>query len=306
VRNAFVSTLVDLAQRDERVVLLTGDLGFTVLEPFAERFPDRFFNAGVAEQNMVGVATGLAEAGYTPYAYSIATFASMRAYEFIRNGPVLHRLPVRIVGVGGGMDYGHNGMTHFALEDVAIMRVQPALTIVAPADPEQARTALPVVQELPGPVYLRLAKASTPVPGLHGRFELGRAELIGSGEDVALVALGPMAAQALEAAELLSRHGVASTVAIVSSLNPSPIEDLAALFGSVPLALTAEAHYENGGLGSLAAEIIAEQGLGCRLLRAAVRAMPAGVTGSGEYMFDRFGLSGERLADAAMQALAAA
>ena len=306
MRNAFVSTLVELADRDERVVLLTGDLGFTVLEPFAERFSDRFFNAGVAEQNMVGVATGLAEAGYTPYIYSIATFASMRAYEFIRNGPVLHRLPVRIVGVGGGMDYGHNGMTHFALEDVAIMRTQPALTVVAPADPEQVRTALAVVQAIPGPVYLRLGKASTPVPGLGGRFELGRAEFIGNGEDVALVALGPMAASAIEAAELLGRRGVGATVAIVSSLNPSPVEDLATLLGSVPLALAAEAHYENGGLGSLVAEIIAEQGLGCRLVRAGVRSMPAGVTGSTEYMFDRFGLSGERLADAAMQALAAA
>jgi transketolase len=306
MRNAFISTLVELAERDERVVLLTGDLGFTVLEPFAELFPDRFFNAGVAEQNMVGVATGLAEAGYTPYAYSIATFASMRAYEFIRNGPVLHRLPVRIVGVGGGMDYGHNGMTHFALEDVAMMRVQPALTVVAPADPDQARTALRAVQDLPGPVYLRLGKASTPVPGLGGRFKLGRAEMIGSGEDLALVALGPMAVPALEAAELLGRRGVATTVAIVSSLNPSPVEDLAGLFGSVPLALAAEAHYENGGLGSLAAEIIAEHGLGCRLVRAGVGSMPAGVTGSTEYMFDRFGLSGERLADAAMQALAAA
>ena len=90
-------------------MLLTGDLGFTVLEPFAERFPDRFFNVGVAEQNMVGVATGLAEAGFVPFVYSIATFASLRPYEFIRNGPVLHELPVRIVGVGGGLDYGHNG-----------------------------------------------------------------------------------------------------------------------------------------------------------------------------------------------------
>ena len=96
---------------DERIVLLTGDLGFTVFEPFAERFPDRFFNVGVAEQNMVGVATGLAEAGFIPFVYSIATFATLRPYEFIRNGPVLHRLPVRIVGVGGGLEYGTNGFT---------------------------------------------------------------------------------------------------------------------------------------------------------------------------------------------------
>ena len=106
VRATFVRTLVELAEEDERIVLLTGDLGFTVVEPFAERFPDRFFNVGVAEQNMVGVATGLAEAGFVPFVYSIATFATLRPYEFIRNGPVLHHLPVRVVGVGGGLEYG--------------------------------------------------------------------------------------------------------------------------------------------------------------------------------------------------------
>src|SRR5881296_3546916 len=102
MRGAFVRTLVELADEDRRVALLTGDLGYMALEPFAERFPDRFFNVGVAEQNMVGIATGLAEAGYVPYVYSIATFATLRPYEFIRNGPVHQRLPVRVVGVGGG------------------------------------------------------------------------------------------------------------------------------------------------------------------------------------------------------------
>src|ERR1700751_4301824 len=118
MRGAFVRALTELAERDSRIVLLTGDLGFMALEPFASKFPERFINVGVAEQNMVGLATGLAEAGFTPYVYSIATFASMRGYEFIRNGPVQHGLPVRIVGIGGGVDYGHNGLSHYALEDV--------------------------------------------------------------------------------------------------------------------------------------------------------------------------------------------
>src|SRR5579864_4783610 len=112
MRQRFIRTLIDLAAADSRVVLLTGDLGYTVVEPFNERFPDRFFNLGVAEQNMVGVATGLAEAGYIPFVYSIATFASLRPFEFIRNGPVAHRLPVRIVGIGMGFEYGHDGPTH--------------------------------------------------------------------------------------------------------------------------------------------------------------------------------------------------
>src|SRR5580765_3495660 len=142
MRREFASTLTAAAERDERIVLLTGDLGFMVLEPFTERFPDRFFNVGVAEQNMVGVATGLAEAGYVPYVYSIATFASLRPYEFIRNGPVHQQLPVRVVGVGGGFDYGTNGPSHHALEDLAVMRAQPGLTVLAPADFAQARAAL--------------------------------------------------------------------------------------------------------------------------------------------------------------------
>src|ERR687884_1315702 len=105
MRKAFVQALVELAAQDSRILLLTGDLGYMALEPFAERFPGRFFNVGVAEQNLVGLATGLAEAGFVPFLYSIAPFASLRPYEFLRNGPVLHRLPVRVVGVGGGFDY---------------------------------------------------------------------------------------------------------------------------------------------------------------------------------------------------------
>src|SRR5262249_20182428 len=142
VRREFVDALVAAADEDDRIVLLTGDLGFNALEPFAERFPERFFNVGVAEQNMVGLSVGLAEAGFVTYVYSIATFGSMRAYEFVRNGPVLHRLPVRIVGMGGGLDYGQNGVTHYAIEDLALMRAQPELTVLAPADGDQTRGAV--------------------------------------------------------------------------------------------------------------------------------------------------------------------
>lgn len=303
MRSAFAQVLLDLAGEDERIVLLTGDLGFAVLEPFAERFPDRFWNAGVAEQNMVGMATGLAEAGYTPYVYSIATFASMRGYEFVRNGPILHELPVRVVGVGGGMDYGHNGVTHYALEDAGIMRVQPGIAVIAPADPEQTRAALPEIQRLPGPAYLRLGKESQPVPGLDGRFALGRAERIGAGGDVALVALGGMAATAVEAAERLAQDGVEATVVVVSSLNPPPSEDLAETLAEVPLALSAEAHYVNGALGSLVAETIAEHGLPTRLLRAGLRATPIGATGSRPHLYERHGLAADQLAARVLRAL---
>ncbi|MDO8184189.1 transketolase C-terminal domain-containing protein [Conexibacter sp. JD483] len=301
MRSAFAAGLVEVAAADERIILLTADLGYTVLEPFAERFPDRFMNVGVAEQNMVGMATGLAEAGYTPYVYSIATFASMRGYEFIRNGPVLHQLPVRVVGVGGGLDYGHNGLTHYAVEDVALMRTQPDLTIVAPADPDQVRTAVPVLQQLNGPVYLRLGKESASVPGLMGRFRLGGVEAIGDGRDVVFVTLGGAAAQAVEAATLLSERGVEASVAVVSSLNPSPSDDLAVLLGETELAISVEAHYVAGGVGSFAAETIAERRLACRLVRAGLRETPVGETGSRDHLYARHGLMPEQLAAAALQ-----
>src|SRR5262245_41675240 len=182
MRKAFTRTLVELAEADPRIMLLTGDLGYMALEPFAERFPDRFLNVGVAEQNMVGVATGLAEAGFVPFVYSIATFATLRPYEFIRNGPILHRLPVRIVGIGGGYDSGPQGATHHGLEDVGVLRVQPGMTVVAAADHRQLATALRATAGLPGPVYYRLGKDdTTTVPGLDGRFAVGRVERVRAG-----------------------------------------------------------------------------------------------------------------------------
>jgi transketolase len=303
MRDDFIAELAELAAVDERVVLLTGDLGYLVLDVFSSRFPKRFFNVGVAEQNMVGIATGLAEAGYVPFVYSIATFATMRPYEFVRNGPVLHKLPVRIVGVGGGFDYGFNGITHFALEDYAVMRAQPDLTVVAPADSAQARAAVQATSALAGPIYFRIAKRGAPVPGLNGRFATGRLQLIGNGTDVALIAIGSVAGEAQRAAELLAEEGIAATVAVVSTFNPSPTEDLAELLGGVSLVISVETHYLNGGLGSLVAETIAERGLSCRLVRAGVDAVPRGLAGSQQFFEDRFGLSAQRLAALTQTAL---
>lgn len=304
MRREFVDSLVELAADDERIVLLTGDLGFAALEPFIERFPDRFFNAGVAEQNMVGVATGLAEAGFTPYVYSISTFASMRPYEFIRNGPVLHGLPIRIVGIGEGVDYGHNGMTHYALEDMALVRAQPGLALIAPADSAQVRPALRAVQDLPGPAYIRLSKQSFTVPGLGDDFELGRAQLLSVGEDAVIVAAGGMAATAVSCAGILADQGVSAGVVAVACLSPPPVRDLIAALSGVPLVLSLEAHYVTGGLGSLVAEVIAEHGLDCRLIRAGVESTPVGMSGTREYMHQQLGLSAERLAATLIRASA--
>jgi transketolase len=303
MRNAFVDGLLALAEEDERVMLLTGDLGFMVLEEFEKRFPERFVNCGVGEQNMVGVATGLAEAGFVPFVYSIATFSTLRPYEFIRNGPALHDLPVRIVGVGGGFDYGHNGITHFALEDYAVMRTQPRITTVAPSDAAQARAALRATAELPGPVYFRISKRGDDLPGLDGRFELGGLTTVREGRDAAILAIGSIAHEAVEAAARLAESNIDVAVGLVPSFNPSPVDDIAELLSEMPAVLTVEAHYRDGGLGSLVAETIAERGLDCRLLRAGVTHMPAGETGSQKFLEDRHGLSSRQLADQLERAL---
>ena len=302
MRRAFIEALTEAARKDPKIVLLTGDLGFMALEPFIEAHPDRFFNAGVAEQNMIGVATGLAEAGWKPYCYSIVTFATLRPYEFIRNGPILHRLPVRIVGVGGGMEYGHNGLSHFGLEDVAIMRTQPEMTVLCPADAAQAKAAALKTVDLPGPAYFRLGKDDRAVvPGLDGRFVLGEIEEIGEGRDVLLVAMGAIAKEACAAAVTLSEQKIEATVAVVSTMTPSP--RLQELLARHRVVLTVESHYLNGGLGSMVSEIVAENGLGCKVKRCGVARSPIGITGSQAFLEDWAGISAQKIASAASSCL---
>lgn len=303
MRKIFTQTLVELAERDERILLLTGDLGFMALEPFAERFPDRFINVGVAEQNMVGLATGLAEAGFIPFVYSIVTFATLRPYEFIRNGPVLHHLPVRIIGIGGGFEYGPAGPTHHGLEDVGVMRLQPGLTVITPADPTQARTAFLKTWDLPGPIYYRLSKDDKLlVPELEGRFEPGTADLIANGPDLLFIAMGNITSQVMAAAKLLAEQGIRSSVLVVASVSPTPTQQLVETLDRFNLAISVEAHYKTGGLGSLVAETIAENGLNCRLVRCGVNRSQEGISGSQDYLYRAHGLDSRSLAETARQA----
>jgi transketolase len=306
MRSTFVRTLEELADRDPRILLLTADLGYTVLEPFAERFPDRFFNVGVAEQNMVGLATGLADAGFLPFLYSIATFASLRAYEFVRNGPVFHRLPVRIVGVGGGFEYGPAGPTHHALEDVGVMRIQPGLRVIAPADAQQTRTALLATWDAEGPTYYRLGKDErSEVRGLNGAFEPGRVQWVRDGADLLLIGMGSAALEAVAAADALGARGVDCGVVVVASINPAPTDDLAGALGRFRLALVVEAHYVVGGVGSLVSEVIAERGLDCRVVRCGVRAAPSGITGSQAYLNAIHGIASASVVETALEELRA-
>ncbi len=305
MRQAFIRGLTEVARRDRRVVLLTGDLGYTVVEPFAQEFPDRFYNMGVAEQNMIGVATGLSASGFIPFAYSIATFASLRGYEFFRNGPVHHRLPVRVIGVGGGFEYGHAGMTHHSLEDIAIMRVQPHLTVLAPADARQAAACLEATWDLPGPIYYRIGKDDkTLVPGLDGRFSLGAIATIGDGRDVLLLAMGAAATPAVGASQNLAGRGIASTVGVVATLAPAPVSELTRLIRQYPLVLTVETHYVTGGLGSLVSEVVAESSITCRVVRCGVRDDLHTVIGTQSYLEREYGISAEQVATTAADVLA--
>ena len=306
MRKAFAETLSAIAKEDSRVLLLTADLGYMALEPFSQAVPKQFLNVGVAEQNMVGVATGLAEAGFIPFVYSIVTFATLRAFEFIRNGPIAQHLPARVVSVGGGMEYGTNGISHYGLEDVAVMRSQPAITIICPSDPAQTRTALAATWNLPGPVYYRLGKDDrTLVPGLEGRFELGRAQEIHPGGDVLMIAMGTGAVEAAAAAKTLHERGVSCKVLVVSSFQPGPTEEIASELARFPFVLTVETHYTTGGLGSWVSEIVAERGIPCRVIRCGFREFPSSESGSQAYLHDRYGLSAARLAETAMTQLSA-
>jgi transketolase len=296
LRRAFVETLCDLARQDDRIVLLTGDLGYMALEPFRDRFPSRFINAGVAEQNMIGVATGLAEGGFFPYAYSIAPFASLRPFEFIRNGPVAHRLPVRIVGMGMGFEYGHSGPTHYALEDIGVLRTLPALSIVAPGDSQQAATAVRATSGYPGPVYYSLGKDDRMVtPGLNGRFEAGKVQITRAGSDTALITMGSISAEVAAAAERLAELGIQAAVIIVSNFNPDPDADLARVLQPYRTAFTIEAQTLSGGLGAFVSSVIASRGLACLLTTIGVRCSPDGTSSSQFGRWQKHGLDRESI-----------
>ncbi len=245
---------------------------------------------------MIGIATGLAEAGFMPFAYSIITFATLRPYEFIRNGPIAHNLPVRIVGVGGGMEYSHNGLTHFGIEDIAVMRTQPGLSVFAPADARQTETILRSTWNLKGPVYYRLGKDDrTIVPGLEGSFTPEKVQLIKDGKDCLLISMGAISYETSAAIAKLSEGGLSCAHAVLATINPPPDESFIDLLSRFPMVYTVETHYLSGGIGSLVAELIAERGLKCRLTRLGVNRTPDNVSGDLAFLHHRYGLSAEAI-----------
>lgn len=286
---------------------MTGDLGFTVVEQFAERFPDRFINVGVAEQNMLGMATGLAEAGFIPFVYSIATFATLRPLEFARNGAALHRLPVRIVGIGAGFEYGTGGFSHHAIEDVAVMRALESVRIIAPADDAQAVTALKATWDLEGPVYYRVSKnEGLKIPPLNGQFRLGEVEIIVHGGDALLLTLGAASAEAADAVAALNGRGVQASWGVVADLGEPTRVALRGLVARFSHVATLEVHVESGGLAAMVAETIATHGLGTRLVRYGVQREHQFRSGSEDYLMRLHGLKGQQVAERLCAALSAA
>ncbi len=262
MRTAFIESLTTLAERDRRVTLVVGDLGFGVVGDFARRFPDQFINAGVAEQNMTGLAAGMALSGKIVFTYSIANFPTLRCLEQIRNDVCYHQANVKIVSVGGGLGYGALGMSHHATEDLAILRALPGLTVISPGDPSETAGAVAAVTEMPGPCYLRLGRAGEPtVHAARPDFQVGKALVVREGTDLTLIATGGMLAVAASAAETLAREGVSARVLSMHTIKPLDVGAILASARRTRVVATLEEHSILGGLGGAVAEVLAESGL---------------------------------------------
>ncbi len=220
MRDAFISELTELAKDDPDIMLITGDLGFGVLTDFAERFPNQFINAGVAEQNMSALAAGLALEGYKVYTYSIANFTTMRCLEQIRNDICYHNADVTLVSVGAGFSYGQLGVSHFATEDLAMLRALPNMMVVAPSDPWEAKILTREMAKVSGPKYLRIDKGSAGCDEVHKDVVLGKGRIIKEGSDVTLISIGAILSEAIEAANMLKENDINARIISISSLKP--------------------------------------------------------------------------------------
>lgn len=266
MRTTFIDTLTEIAERDPRVWLLCGDLGYSVLERFAERFPKRFVNVGVAEQNMTGIAAGLALSGKIVFTYSIANFPVMRCLEQIRNDVCYHNLNVKIVAVGGGYAYGSAGYSHHGVEDFAVLRVLPNMTVIAPADPAETRLATEAMAAHPGPCYLRLGKTNEPhIHIVPPAFEIGRAIPMRDGREITFVSTGAMLQTAEHAADALEKLGHSVQVLSMPTVQPLDKAAIADAVQRTGRIITLEEH-GIGGLGSAVAEVIASEHPGVRFL----------------------------------------
>ncbi len=299
MRSAFIQTLEALADEDSRVCLIVGDLGYSVIERFAEAHPDQFVNAGVAEQNMIGLATGMALSGRIVFTYSIGNFATLRCLEQIRNDVCYHQANVKVVAVGGGLAYGSLGASHHATEDLAILRALPELTVVAPGDPVEARLATRALAEASGPAYLRLGKAGERV--VHDdepSFRIGKAITVRDGGDITLISTGSALPLTVDLAAHLARHGTSARVLSMHTI--SPLDKQAVIDAAVGtrLIVSLEEHSVVGGLGSAVAEVLAElPEPRARLRRIGLAHVFNRTVGSHEYLRSQHGFNLETVSE---------
>ena len=304
-RTAFGQALVELGRRDRRIVVLDGDLAnSTKVDGFADAFPERFFEMGVAEQNMIGVAAGLATAGFIPFATTFAAFAANRDLDQIRVVVAQTKLHVVIVGGYAGLLIGRPGKSHVCLEDVAIMRALPNMTVLAPGDAVEARQAVVGAAGHPGPVYLRLGRDPTPVLfDERYEFRIGPAVLLREGRDVALLTSGLQAARTLAAADLLAAEGIEALVLHLPTIKPLDADAVVEAARRTGAVVTAEDHSIIGGLGSAVAEVLGER-LPTPLRRVGTPDVYA-ESGPNEALLEKYGLTAGRVAAAARSVLGA-
>jgi transketolase len=305
MRNAFAEEVTRLGREDPRVVLLSGDIGNKLFDKFREHSPSRFFNCGVAEANMMGVAAGLALNGLRPVVYTITPFTTTRCFEQIRVDVCYHEAPVIIVGTGAGLSYAELGPTHHSLEDLAILRTLPGMTVLAPCDSVELRGLLRAALRQNGPVYMRIGKKGEPV--IHERpveVAIGRAITVRDGERVCLVSTGNIMPVVLEVANALAGHGISPRVESFHTVKPLDEERLAEVFASVALVVSVEEHGRVGGLGGSIAEWLASRnGTSARLLSFGTSDTFLHQIGSQDYARQRFGLEAQAIAQRVLAAL---
>lgn len=299
-RDAFAATLEKVAERDRRVVIVVNDsVGSSKLAGFRKRWPERTINVGIAEQNMVGVGSGLANAGKIPFVSAASCFLTARALEQIKADVAYTNANVKLVGQAPGVGYGELGPTHHSIEDMAWLRLLPNLAIIAPSDPWETARAVEAAAAHDGPVFLRISRFPVPkLPRPEGAaFAIGKAETLREGGDVAIIANGVLVARALEAADALASVGIGARVVNMASIAPLDEEAIraAAALGGI---VTAEEHSVRGGLGGAVAEIVST----FRPCPMRILGFPGFLpTGSAKFLFEKFGLTAEGIERAARE-----
>lgn len=291
-RVGYGEALVELGAENEKIVVLDADLSCsTMTNGFAKAYPDRFFNAGIAEANMITMAAGLSLTGMIPFCSSFAVFAS-RCYEQIRNGVCYPHLNVKLAFTHAGITVGEDGGTHQAIEDIAIMRALPDMTVLCPCDAEEAKRAVRAAVAIDGPVYLRLARLATPVFSEGMPFEVGKANVLREGKDVALITCGLMVETCMQAAELLKAQGIDAAVINMHTIKPLDEAVVRRYAAKMPL-FTVEEHSIIGGLGDAVAAVVAEHG--GKLKKIGINDC-FGQSGKPDELLDYYGLTGEKIA----------